>query len=65
MVSIVRKGEAREGRTQGLHRALLLVNVVAVVSAGAAVVWFGVAASNESGAQMVAASAMFAAVASG
>lgn len=46
-------------------RWLRLVNVMAPIGAGAAIVWFGFAAADASGAQMAAASAMFAAVASG
>lgn len=46
-------------------RWLRLVNVVAPIGAGAAIVWFGFAAADASGAQMAAASAMFAAFASG
>lgn len=48
-----------------LRLALRLVSVVAVIGAAAAVVWFGFAVADASGAQMTAASAMFTAVASG
>ncbi|WP_045280293.1 hypothetical protein [Microbacterium oxydans] len=51
-----------------VHRLELtarLVNVVAIVGVGAAIVWFGFAAAHASGAHMAAASAMFAALASG
>lgn len=44
---------------------LRLVNVVAIVGVSAAIVWFGFAAADASGAQMSAASAIFAAFASG
>lgn len=53
---------------RGVRRARLalrLVSVIAIVGVGAAVVWFGFAAADASGTQMAAASAMFAAVASG
>lgn len=48
-----------------LRLALRLVCVVVVIGVGTAAVRFGFAAADASGAQMVAASAMFAAVASG
>lgn len=50
---------------QRLKLALRLVNVVAIVGVGAAIVWFGFAAADASGVQMAAASAMYAAFASG
>ncbi|WP_299092060.1 hypothetical protein [uncultured Microbacterium sp.] len=59
------------GREVGIHSVqrlkltLRLVNVVAIVGVGAAIVWFGFAADDASGVQMAAASAMFAAFASG
>ncbi|MBT2495071.1 hypothetical protein J7E45_05565 [Microbacterium sp. ISL-59] len=48
-----------------LRLVLRLVTVVALVGVGAAVVWFGFAVADTSGVQMAAASAMFAALASG
>lgn len=59
------------GREVGVHSVqrpkltVRLVSVVAIVGVGAAIVWFGFAAADASGAQMTAASAMFAAFASG
>ncbi|QMU97691.1 hypothetical protein FVO59_11035 [Microbacterium esteraromaticum] len=50
---------------QRLKLTVRLVNVVAIVGVGAATVWFGFAAADASGAQMAAASATFAAFASG
>lgn len=50
---------------QRLKLTLRLVNVVTIVGVGASIVWFGFAALDASGAQMVAASAMFAAFGSG
>lgn len=52
-------------RVQRLKQTLRLISVVAIVGVGAAIVWFGFAAADTSGAQMAAASAMFAAFASG
>lgn len=46
-------------------RALRLVSIAAIVGVGAAVVWFGFAATDASGVQMAAACALFAAIASG
>jgi hypothetical protein len=65
MGSMIREGEADELSGAGSRLALRLVSIIAIICVGAAVVWFGFAASNESGAQMAAASAMFAAAASG
>lgn len=50
---------------QRLKLTVRLVNVVAIVGVGAGIVWFGFAAADASGAQMAAASAMFAAFVSG
>lgn len=64
-------GSTRRGREAGidsvqrLKLTLWLVNVVAIIGVSAAIAWFGFAAADASGAQMAAASAMFAAFASG
>lgn len=59
------------GREVGLQTVrrptvvLRLVNIATIVGVGAVVVWFGIAANDASGGQMAAASALFAAIASG
>jgi len=65
MELMLRRGEVDVNGVRRLRLTLRLVSVVAIVGAGFAVVWFGFAAADASGAQMAAASAMFAAVASG
>ncbi len=60
----------REGQTDDLsvprsRLALRLVSIIAIIGVGVAVVWFGFAAADASGAQMAAASATFSAFASG
>lgn len=45
-------------RTPRLRRALRLISVVSIVGITIGAVWFGFAATQESGAQMTAASAM-------
>ncbi|WP_139327554.1 hypothetical protein [Microbacterium sp. RURRCA19A] len=65
MDSMLRGREVGVHSVQRLKLTVRLVNVVAIVGAGAAIVWFGFAAADASGAQMAAASAMFAAFASG
>ncbi|MBF9337696.1 hypothetical protein G3N30_16340 [Microbacterium lacticum] len=65
MDSMLRGREVSVRSVQRLKLTARLVNVVAIVGVGAAIVWFGFAAADASGAQMAAASAMFAAFASG
>lgn len=52
-------------RTQRLRLALRVISGIAITGMIAAAVWFGFAAVDASGAQMTAASAMAAALASG
>ncbi|MGS0561925.1 hypothetical protein [Microbacterium aurugineum] len=65
MDSMLRGREVSVHSVQRLKLTVRLVNVVAIVGVGAAIVWFGYAAADASGAQMAAASAMFAAFVSG
>jgi hypothetical protein len=65
MESMLRRGEVDVRGVRRLRLMLRLTSVAAIVGAGFAVVWFGFAAADASGGQMAAASAMFAAVASG
>lgn len=59
------RGDAEVRPVQRLQRARWLASMLAIVGAGAAIVWFAVAAAAGSGIQMTAASALFAAIASG
>ncbi|UOR03158.1 hypothetical protein MUN77_07695 [Leucobacter allii] len=65
MESTQRRGTSGVDRDPRLRLVLRVVSVVAVIGAGAAVVWFGCAAADASGVQMAAAGATFAGVASG
>jgi hypothetical protein len=58
-------GSVQNHPTARLRLTLRLVSAVAIIGIVAAVVWFGFAAADASGAQMTAASAMAAALASG
>lgn len=65
MGSTLRGREAGIDSVQRLKLTLRLVNVIAIIGVSVAIVWFGFAAADASGAQMAAASAIFAACASG
>ncbi|MEV8268472.1 hypothetical protein [Microbacterium sp. NPDC076911] len=65
MDSMLRGREVGVHSVQRLKLTVRLRNVVAIVGVGVAIVWFGFAAADASGAQMAAASAMFAAFTSG
>jgi hypothetical protein len=65
MDSMLRGREVGVQSIQRLELTARLLSVVAIVGVGAAIVWFGFAAADASGVQMSAASAMFAAFASG
>lgn len=62
---IGRGEEAQDLSIRRMRSALRFVSIAALIGAGAASVWFGFAATGASGAQMAAASGLFAAVASG